>query len=384
MGIIDSAVTWAVSIANDDSHQYSQSARNGPNYDCSSFVSWAYKNAGVDLAISSTASMYTNFVNAGFEAIPYSSSVTLRCGDVLFYHKSGNIGHAIMWLGVIAGSGSTKPQMVEAQGTSAGILVRDADRSGWDTKYQWILRYSGDTPATSAYGYMSETPSIYNSGRRTGTTPGEVVNNVNWHAIDDLGNGYYDTNQYSFTPYIATISPYLTDIRYDNLKAARVSGMMFCAGWMYDDYSRGHAPRKEYIAPHLKEQIEACRKANMSYALYAIVRSKSRIEADKECRSLYYVISQFPPQLGLWLYLDMHNSPHSINEDIVDCYYKYITEWGLSARCGFYTDSSRLTQIEWTKYQNKFYLWMQDYIHDQHSLDKINDKVFSTDFFEVG
>ena len=36
--IIDSAVAWAISIANDDTHGYDQTDRWGPDYDCSSLL----------------------------------------------------------------------------------------------------------------------------------------------------------------------------------------------------------------------------------------------------------------------------------------------------------------------------------------------------------
>lgn len=382
MGIIDSAVSWAISIANDDSHQYSQTNRNGPNYDCSSFVSHAYKNAGVEsLAISNTRTMYDNFTAAGFTAIPYSSTVTLRRGDVLFKDNNG-IGHAIMWLGVIDGS-SNKPKIVEAQGSAAGILVREVDRSGWT--YQWVLRYEADSPSTGPYGYMGETPSAYNSGRSSGTTYSNTdpTNTVVWHATDSFGGGYYDTSGYGFAPYIATLSPDALNVDFNALINARVSGAMCCAGWLYNDYYRGHIPRKEYVNPHLNQQISLCESAGLSYALYAIVRAKTRIEADAECKKLYYVISKYPPKLGLWLYLDMHNSPPSLNEEILDCYYKYITDWGLASKCGLYLDKSRLHQIDWNKYQYKFYLWLDDHITDQHTLDTINDNVLKSEFFEV-
>ena len=79
----------------------------------------------------------------------------------------------------------------------------------------------------------------------------------------------------------------------------------------------------------------------------------------------------------------MHNSPPSLNEEVLDCYYKFITDWGLSAKCGLYLDKSRMHQIDWNKYQYKFYLWLEDHITNQHTLDTINDKVLKSDFFEV-
>jgi len=42
-------IAWALEIAEDDSHGYSQSHRFGPNYDCSSFVSTALMEGGFGL-----------------------------------------------------------------------------------------------------------------------------------------------------------------------------------------------------------------------------------------------------------------------------------------------------------------------------------------------
>jgi len=54
---IEEAISWAIEIANDDLHGYSQGAgidrytdsREGPDYDCSSFVYHALQNAGFDI-----------------------------------------------------------------------------------------------------------------------------------------------------------------------------------------------------------------------------------------------------------------------------------------------------------------------------------------------
>lgn len=54
MGKIEKAVSWAEQIAADDSHGYSQINRNGPDYDCSSFVGTALCNAGFSVSKGST------------------------------------------------------------------------------------------------------------------------------------------------------------------------------------------------------------------------------------------------------------------------------------------------------------------------------------------
>ena len=51
MGIIEKYVTWAVNIANDNTHGYSQAVRWSPDYDCSSFVISALEAAGFPMTI---------------------------------------------------------------------------------------------------------------------------------------------------------------------------------------------------------------------------------------------------------------------------------------------------------------------------------------------
>lgn len=85
---LEAALAWAVAIANDDSHGYSQTARNGPDYDCSSFIFYALKNAG--FAVGNTAfntrDMRSALTGIGFIWIPWSelgNVSKLQRGDIL-------------------------------------------------------------------------------------------------------------------------------------------------------------------------------------------------------------------------------------------------------------------------------------------------------------
>ena len=91
MSVISDAVSWALGIAADDAHGYDQDSREGPDYDCSSFVSWAYYNAGLNTRPGgyspSTSEMYNVFLSAGFSDVTsqvnFSTGSGLRTGDVL-------------------------------------------------------------------------------------------------------------------------------------------------------------------------------------------------------------------------------------------------------------------------------------------------------------
>lgn len=116
--IPEKALAWAKKIANDQSHGYSQSNRWGnPDYDCSSFVLSAYRDgAGVPIGNATYTGNMAELLKCGFKDVSKSVNLNtgsgLQRGDIIFYHKSGNIGHAVMY----AGNG----QIVHARGASYG------------------------------------------------------------------------------------------------------------------------------------------------------------------------------------------------------------------------------------------------------------------------
>ena len=100
---INSAVNYAVGIANDDSHGYDQIGRWGPDYDCSSLVISAYRAAGLELkGATYTGNMRAAFIKDGFKSIPYKKGMSLFRGDVLMYHRvvNGKVhGHTVLYIG---------------------------------------------------------------------------------------------------------------------------------------------------------------------------------------------------------------------------------------------------------------------------------------------
>lgn len=152
MTIPEAAVKWAVNIANDQSHGYSQQSRWGnPDYDCSSFAISAYKSAGVpiDTSVVNYTGNMSNLKKYGFTDVTSKVNLNtqkgLQPGDILYYHKSGNIGHTAIYIG--------DGQIVHARGQSYGssapgdqgteIAVTPYYRGSW----QHVLRYTGKEPA---------------------------------------------------------------------------------------------------------------------------------------------------------------------------------------------------------------------------------------------
>lgn len=161
MTIPESALQWAIQIANDQSHGYSQASRWGnPDYDCSSLVISAYKHAGIDTGNATyTGNMRTELMKHGFSdvtaSINLASGANLQPGDILLYHIGGTAGHTALY----AGQG----QIVHARGQSYGsskpgdqgqeIAVTPYYRGKWAT----VLRYTGTQAAKTVRRYQVTT-----------------------------------------------------------------------------------------------------------------------------------------------------------------------------------------------------------------------------------
>lgn len=118
---MEKAIEWAVGIANDNSHGYSQTNRWGPDYDCSSLVITALNQAGYNTnGATYTGNMRSCLTASGFTWIPWSqigSMSNLKRGDILLNEAS----HVVLYLGdgKIVGANSNRgyPQTGDQTGT---------------------------------------------------------------------------------------------------------------------------------------------------------------------------------------------------------------------------------------------------------------------------
>ena len=108
MGKIQKMVDYAIKIANDDSHGYSQTRRwasQGTDRDCSSLMYDAAHHAGYNVTIGPSGTHYTgtmleDFQNAGFELQRYDGNLSdLEKGDILVRDPWGEGGHTEMYIG---------------------------------------------------------------------------------------------------------------------------------------------------------------------------------------------------------------------------------------------------------------------------------------------
>ena len=137
--VIESALSWALDTANDNSHRYvlgaSHSENEGTHYDCSSFVSWALRHAGLDVPISTTFVMRDNFEPFGFEWIPWSSiggTYNLQRGDILLDEDT----HVEFYYG--------NNQMLGAHNPNSGISLYGYYNNAYGVSWDGVLRYNAE------------------------------------------------------------------------------------------------------------------------------------------------------------------------------------------------------------------------------------------------
>lgn len=147
--VVEKAIAWALSIANDSSHGYDQRNRWGPDYDCSSLVISAFDKAGI--GVKSAGATYTGtmkkaFLKCGFKDVTSSVNMVngsgLVRGDVLL----NEVKHTALYLGdgqIVHASGNENGGAVGGQvGDQTGreICTRTYYNSPWDC----ILRYDAE------------------------------------------------------------------------------------------------------------------------------------------------------------------------------------------------------------------------------------------------
>ena len=143
MGTIERACAWAKAAAYDDSHGYDQGSRWGPDYDCSSLVISAWKQAGIPLTSTYTGNMQFDMLANGFRDVTaqvnLATGAGLQAGDVLLHptqHTALHIGNG---------------QIVNAGGNENGGITggKTGDQTGREIRvigyynhpWQCVLRY---------------------------------------------------------------------------------------------------------------------------------------------------------------------------------------------------------------------------------------------------
>lgn len=165
-GTTTSWVEWAKNIAADDSHGYSQPRRTGnPDYDCSSLVYYALKQAGLDVGSYpfSTYGEDAALKHAGFERHDWSRVSDLQTGDIVW-----SSSHTEIYIGDGKFVGAHHDENNGIEGPKPGDQTGDEiSIDSYAAGYAAYYRYKGSMNVNDPHGGQSSAQAVSGS---TGST----------------------------------------------------------------------------------------------------------------------------------------------------------------------------------------------------------------------
>lgn len=212
----------------------------------------------------------------------------------------------------------------------------------------------------------------------TGVTPITIVGTSAYDlAQNGLTTDYTQIiNKDIITPYIATVGDSITTEKiFKELKNHDVVGVMLYGGGLFDSI---HLMKGKYRSDNFKKQIQLCNKVEIPFGMYVDVKARNLNEAKEECKHLFYLISKYPPQLGLWLNISLTGSKAS-NDKILQYYMEQTFEWGLIGQVGLYCTKNQLDKISWKdKWCEYYLLWLIS--HDSRYIETTDSLLTPSDF----
>lgn len=202
MGKIETFVSIMENLCNDNSHGYSQVNRWGPDYDCSSAIITALRQAGFDTGSASyTGNMSSELCARGWTRLPASSAK--QRGDILLNdtdHTAVYCGNNLLAEFSIAETGGVTGQAGDQTGQEAYIhsyydfpwncILRYTREDGW---YSGNVTVQPNTGAADQRWQLIQSGAYYKlrnkaNGKMLDLYNAETANGTNIHVYDENGS----------------------------------------------------------------------------------------------------------------------------------------------------------------------------------------------------
>lgn len=163
---------------------------------------------------------------------------------------------------------------------------------------------------------------------------------------------------------------------YTTLRICGVVGVYFYVGSGLD-HGSGNV---EY---HNKAAYALCEGAKMDIMPFGYIftsKAETPEEVKKEAYWMFFIISKYPPKLGVWVECDFNGSSSKTCRELTDVWYDKFVDWGLKSKCGLYCSMEQAKKINWPDQANYMPLWLSNEMVDNVCPD---DELLTPTFFKL-
>lgn len=179
----------------------------------------------------------------------------------------------------------------------------------------------------------------------------------------------------SIKPYVIAPSPSATNVDYAALKELGVVGAMLDAGARYDKNHNIIRYRNENI---YVQTLEA-QNAGLFHSYIYTTRARTAKEVREEAYWFYFVLSKYPPKLGIWLRCDF-DVKSELAQKLVEEWYYFFVDWGLKSKCGLRATKKQAEKIGWPKQCEYLPLWLEGELPENVCPD---EEILTPSFFKM-
>lgn len=179
----------------------------------------------------------------------------------------------------------------------------------------------------------------------------------------------------SIKPYVAFVNEDAKDINYAVLKEIGVVGVFIDAGARYNERHK----QITYRISTVYNQTIAVQQVELPHGYVYTTRAKNAAEVKEEAYWFNFVVSKYPPKLGVWLRCEFDVKKEKAQE-LVEEWYKWFVKWGLKSKCGIKATLAQIKKIGWPKQSLYMPLWLEGELTDSVCPD---EELLTPSFFNI-